>query len=94
MTIGKHPLSLHTFSLVHFFERFSYYGILSLLVLYFSTKLNFSDARSYAILGVYGTLTYAPPLIGGYIADRFIGVERQLEMPLTTIRNSLFEVRR
>jgi len=73
MTIGPHPVSLHAFSLVHFFERFSYYGILSLLVLYLSSKLNFSDARSYAVLGVYGTLTYATPIIGGYIADRFVG---------------------
>ena len=85
MIIGKHPLSLHTFSLVHFFERFSYYGILSLLVLYFSTKLNFSDARSYAILGVYGTLTYATPVIGGYIADRFIGFYAALWFGLSFI---------
>ncbi|HBN23238.1 MAG TPA: hypothetical protein DD412_08390 [Holosporales bacterium] len=85
MTIGKHPLSLHTFSLVHFFERFSYYGILSLLVLYLSTKLNFSDARSYAILGVYGTLTYATPVIGGYIADRFIGFYAALWFGLSFI---------
>mgnify|MGYP003951237765 CR=1 FL=1 len=85
MTIGKHPLSLHAFSTVHFFERFSYYGILSLLVLYLSTKLNFSDARSYAIFGVYGTLTYATPLIGGYIADRFIGFYAALWMGLSFI---------
>jgi len=85
MTLGKHPLSLHAFSTVHFFERFSYYGILSLLVLYLSTKLNFSDARSYAVLGVYGTLTYATPLIGGYIADRFIGFYTALWMGLSFI---------
>lgn len=83
MTLGKHPLSLHSFSLVHFFERFSYYGILSLLVLYLSSKLNFSDAKSYAVLGVYGTLTYATPLIGGYIADRFIGFYAALWMGLS-----------
>lgn len=85
MTLGKHPFSLHAFSTVHFFERFSYYGILSLLVLYLSTKLNFSDARSYAVLGVYGTLTYATPLIGGYIADRFIGFYAALWMGLSFI---------
>ncbi len=85
MTLGKHPLSLHAFSTVHFFERFSYYGILSLLVLYLSSKLNFSDARSYAILGVYGTLTYATPLIGGYIADRFIGFYAALWLGLSFI---------
>ena len=73
MTVGQHPLSLHAFSLVHFFERFSYYGILSLLVLYLTAQLQFTDAQSYTLLGVYGTLTYATPLFGGYIADRFIG---------------------
>ena len=73
MSVAKHPLSLHVFSLVHFFERFSYYGILSLLVLYLTSKLQFTDAQSYTLLGVYGTLTYATPLLGGYIADRFIG---------------------
>ena len=92
MTIGKHPLSLHSFSLVHFFERFSYYGILSLLVLYLSSKLNFTDARSYAILGVYGTLTYATPLIGGYIADRFIGFYAALWMGLSFILLGHFSI--
>ena len=85
MTLGKHPLSLHAFSLVHFFERFSYYGVLSLLVLYLSSKLNFSDAKSYTILGVYGTLTYATPLLGGYIADRFIGFYTALWVGLSFI---------
>lgn len=85
MTIGNHPLSLHVYSIVHFFERFSYYGILSLLVLYLSTKLNFSDARSYAVMGVYGTLTYATPLLGGYIADKFIGFYAALWVGLSFI---------
>ena len=92
MTLGQHPISLHAFSTVHFFERFSYYGILSLLVLYLSTKLNFSDARSYAILGVYGTLTYATPLIGGYIADRFIGFYAALWMGLSFILLGHFSI--
>ena len=85
MTLGKHPLSLHAFSLVHFFERFSYYGILSILLLFLTQKLGFSDARSYAILGVYGTLTYATPLLGGYIADKFIGFYASLWIGLSLI---------
>jgi POT family proton-dependent oligopeptide transporter len=85
MTLEKHPVSLHAFSLVHFFERFSYYGILSILVLYLSSKLNFSDTKTYAVLGVYGALTYATPLIGGYVADRFIGFYAALFMGLSFI---------
>lgn len=73
MATSRHPQALHWFSTVHFFERFSYYGIKSLLLLYLTTKLDFSDAKSYAVFGVFGTLTYATPLVGGYVADKMIG---------------------
>ncbi len=73
MSQHKHPLALHWFCTVHFCERFSYYGIQSLLLLYLIDHLNFSDAKSYAIFGVYGALTYLTPLLGGYIADKLAG---------------------
>ena len=73
LKIKRHPPSLHCFSIVHFFERFSYYGIKSLLLLYLATQLKFSDAKSYTVFGVYATLTYATSLLGGYVADKFIG---------------------
>ena len=76
MSKRTHPFALHIFSMAQFFERFSYYGIRSLLILYMVTHLNYSDEKSYIIFGVYATLSYALPVIGGYLADKHIGYYR------------------
>ena len=81
----KHPRSLYLLSVVHFLERFSYYGVSALLLLYFTSRFHFSDAKSYAIFGVYSTLTYATPLIGGALGDKYIGAYRSILLGLFLI---------
>ena len=54
-------------------ERFSYYGMRALLVLFLTSQLGFSDPRAYGIYSLMSALCYAGPLIGGYLADRFLG---------------------
>ncbi|MCI5051871.1 MAG: oligopeptide:H+ symporter [Simkaniaceae bacterium] len=54
-------------------EFFSYYGMRSLLVLYLSKQLNFSDDHAYSLFGAYTALVFLLPTICGYIADRYIG---------------------
>ena len=78
MMTTKHPRNLHWFSIVQFFERFSYYGIKSLLILYLVQHLHYSDDKSYAIFGVFGAITYALPLLGGYLADKYLGFYRAI----------------
>jgi POT family proton-dependent oligopeptide transporter len=58
-------------------ERFSYYGMRALLVLYIIKGfLSKSDGDAYAIYGAYAGLVYATPFIGGLLADRLLGARR------------------
>lgn len=54
-------------------EYFSYYGMRALLILYLSYSLLFSDQHSFALYGAYTSLVYVTPLLGGIIADRYLG---------------------
>ena len=59
-------------------ERFSFYGMRALLVLYLVNQLEWDTARAAGVYGTYTMLVYLTPMIGGYIADRFIGTHRAL----------------
>jgi proton-dependent oligopeptide transporter, POT family len=72
------PRGLGLLFLTEMWERFSYYGMRAILVLYLVNALGWSDARATNLYGTYTGLVYLTPLIGGYIADRFIGTRRSL----------------
>ncbi len=72
----QHPKALYILFFTELWERFSFYAIRSLLVLYMTRELLFGDSKSYAILGAYGALIYASNLIGGYLSDHFLGNRR------------------
>jgi POT family proton-dependent oligopeptide transporter len=59
-------------------ERFSYYGMRALLVLYLVNSLNYSESDALHIYAVYTGLVYLTPLIGGYLADRFLGAQKSI----------------
>jgi proton-dependent oligopeptide transporter, POT family len=76
-----HPGGLSTLFFTEMWERFSYYGMRALLVLYMVAAvdkggLGFETAEATAIYGLYTGSVYFLPLIGGWIADRFIGAKR------------------
>ena len=76
-TIFGHPGGLFTLFFAEMWERFSYYGMRSLLVFYMIKGfLRFSDTNAYAIYGAYTALVYATPFIGGILADRLLGAKR------------------
>lgn len=54
-------------------EFFSYYGMSALLILYLTGALHFSDQYSYAIFGTFTSLVYLTPIIGGWLADNYLG---------------------
>ena len=72
----EHPKGLYLLFFVEMWERFSYYGMRALLVLYMVQNLMFSAQKAGNIYGIYTGLVYLTPLIGGYIADRFAGQRR------------------
>ena len=59
-------------------ERFSYYGMRALLVLYLVNKLEWDAARAAGLYGTYTMMVFLTPMIGGYIADRYLGTHRSL----------------
>jgi POT family proton-dependent oligopeptide transporter len=54
-------------------ERFSFYGMRALLIFYLVQHWMFSDSEAGVIYGAYGALVYVTPVIGGYLADRYLG---------------------
>lgn len=75
---SKQPKGLSVLFLTEMWERFGFYIVQSLLVLYLTQQLNFSDARSYEILGAFTALAYIMPVIGGYIADTILGFRKAI----------------
>ena len=74
----KQSKGVFTLATTEMWERFSFYTMQYTLVLYATATLakgglGFSDSKSLQIVGIYGGLAYATPLLGGYIADKWIG---------------------
>ncbi len=57
-------------------ERFSYYGMRALLIFYLTRHFLFSDDKAYLIYGAYSALVYVTPVIGGILADRYLGARK------------------
>ena len=71
-----HPKGLYLLFCVEMWERFSYYGMRALIVLYMVQNLMYSTQKAGNIYGFYTGLVYLTPLIGGYLADRYLGQRR------------------
>jgi len=68
-----HPSALFYLFFTELWERFSYYGMRALLILYMTKDFHFTDSKSYGIYGAYVALVYATPVLGGIIADKLLG---------------------
>jgi len=72
-TILGHPRGLVILFFTEMWERFSYYGMRGLLILYLTQHFLFSDERSTVLYGAYTALVYVMTIIGGTLADRYLG---------------------
>jgi proton-dependent oligopeptide transporter, POT family len=68
-----HPSGLYVLFGAEAWERFSYYGMRALLVLYLVNKMQYSRAHALEVYGLYTGLVYLTPLLGGYLADKMLG---------------------
>lgn len=74
-----HPKVLFFLFFVEMWERFSYYGMRALLVLYMTSEvMSYSTSDAYGIYGAYGALVYATPLVGGLLAEKFMGYRKAI----------------
>lgn len=79
-----HPKGLSTLFMTEMWERFSYYGIRPLLVLFMSAALlnggfGFERPQAAAIVGIYAASVYLASLPGGWVADRLLGLRRSIQ---------------
>lgn len=68
-----HPKGLYMLFFAEMWERFSYYGMRALLIFYLTQHWLFNDSKSSLIYGAYTSLVYITPVLGGYLADRYLG---------------------
>lgn len=69
----RHPQALPYLFLTEMWERFGFYVVQGMLVLYLTKSFGFTDERSYAISGAFTALAYIAPIIGGFLADKMLG---------------------
>ena len=74
-----HPRQLARLFSTEAMERFGYYGMRALLTLYLAQHFLFSDTTTTGIYGGFTALVYLTPLIGGLMADRFLGAKRSVK---------------
>jgi POT family proton-dependent oligopeptide transporter len=78
-TLFGHPVGLYTLFFAEMWERFSFYGMRALLVLYLAKGfLGYGDDDAYTIYGAYTALIYMMPFFGGMLADRLLGARRAI----------------
>ncbi|SEK82580.1 proton-dependent oligopeptide transporter, POT family [Pseudoxanthomonas sp. GM95] len=71
-----HPKGVYVCFFTEMWERFSFYGMKALLLLYLTKYHLFGDDAGYDLLGAYGGLVYCIPVIGGLLADRWLGMRK------------------
>ncbi len=73
-----HPKGLYVLFATEMWERFNYYGMRAVLVLFMTKALMYNEVFSSQLYGSYTSLVYLTPLIGGYVADRYWGNKRSI----------------
>ena len=74
-----HPRQLARLFTTEMWERFGYYGMRALLTLYLTKHFLFSDQQATGLYGGYTALVYLTPLIGGLLADQYLGSKRAVK---------------
>jgi POT family proton-dependent oligopeptide transporter len=74
-----HPRELARLFTTEMWERFGYYGMRALLTLYLTKHFLFSDQQATGLYGGYTALVYLTPLVGGFLADQYLGSKRSVK---------------
>jgi POT family proton-dependent oligopeptide transporter len=85
-----HPKGLYLLFSVEMWERFSFYGMLALLVLFMKKFFGWSTETAGSVYGWYIGLVFLTPILGGYLADRFFGANKCIIAGALTIAAGQF----
>ena len=75
----NHPKGLYILFFAEMWERFSYYGMRALLIFYLTQHWLYNDSASNLIYGAYVSLVYITPVLGGWLADRYLGQRKAVQ---------------
>jgi dipeptide/tripeptide permease len=75
-TFLGHPVGLYVLFFTEMWERFSYYGMRALLMLYMINYFRWSQKDASTVYKLYTSFVYVTPILGGYLADRYLGNRR------------------
>src|SRR3954462_15346976 len=78
LQLRQHPRGLTVLFFAEMWERFSYYGMRGLLIFYLTQHFLFDDKTAAGQYGAYTSLVYLLPVIGGFLADRFLGTRKAI----------------
>jgi len=78
-TFFGHPRGLFVLFFAEMWERFSYYGMRAILIFYLLQHWLFAEEKAYVIYGAYTALVYITPVVGGYLADRWLGQRKAVQ---------------
>jgi POT family proton-dependent oligopeptide transporter len=74
----RHPRGIHVLFFTEMWERFSYYGMRAILVAYMTQHFLFDDDVAQGQYGAYTSLVYLLPLLGGFLADKYLGTRKAI----------------
>ncbi len=77
-TLFGHPVGLYVLFFTEMWERFSFYGMKALLIYYLTKYHLFADTEGNLLVGSYAALVYAMPVIGGFLADKYLGFRKAI----------------
>jgi POT family proton-dependent oligopeptide transporter len=75
-TFLGHPKGLFVLFFAEMWERFSYYGMRAILIFYLTKHFLFDNDPAYGVYGAYTSMVYITPVIGGYLADKYLGARK------------------
>jgi proton-dependent oligopeptide transporter, POT family len=74
----KQPRGLYLLFFTELWERFGFYTLQTIIILYMTKALMMSDSKAYLLYGTFSSMLYLTPVIGGYLADRYLGFQRAI----------------
>jgi POT family proton-dependent oligopeptide transporter len=74
----KQPKSLYLLFFTELWERFGFYTVQTIIILYMTKALFMSDHKANLLYAAFSSLLYLTPIIGGYLADRYLGFQRAI----------------
>src|SRR5579863_10100756 len=78
LQLRRHPRGLAVLFFAEMWERFSFYGMRGLLIFYLTEHFLFDDSFSQGQFAAYSSLVYLVPLVGGFVADRWLGSRKAI----------------